>query len=77
MFSRRFWLDTAERSVRAFVAALVAALGTGAAGIVGMPWVSALNLAAGAAALSFLGCLVTSGVGPSDSASVLDEVGSR
>jgi|WetSurMetagenome_2_1015567.scaffolds.fasta_scaffold04248_3 hypothetical protein len=77
MFSRRFALDMAERCVRAAVVSMIAALGTGAVGLTNMPWLDALNLAGAAAALSLLGSLAATGVGPSDSASVLYEVGSK
>lgn len=57
MFTKEFWFATAERGVRAFAWATLSALGSGAVGIVSMPWIPALELGAGAAVLSILASL--------------------
>lgn len=77
MITRRFWIDTFERCVGTFFAAMVATLGAGAAGITGMPWLTALNLSAGATTITLFKCLLSAGVGPADSASLFNAVGSK
>lgn len=54
-----FWVDVGERVVRGFASGTAGALGVGAAGITHMPWVTALDIGAGAAALTLLGCLAS------------------
>ena len=54
MFTRRFWLDAAERCVRAFASSLAAALTTGVATPASIPWQSAITAAALGALVSLL-----------------------
>jgi hypothetical protein len=61
MLTTAFWLSTAERAVRTAAQTLVAALGLDTAGILHADWGDGLSLAAGAAVLTVLTALATSG----------------
>lgn len=52
--SASFWIDVVERLIRTFAQTVLGALGAGATGITHMPWVTALDLGAGASAISLL-----------------------
>ena len=59
MNSKAFWLGLLERGVKTFAQALVAGLAVGT-GLLHMDWATALDVAAGATALSVLTSLATS-----------------
>ncbi|BAU83351.1 hypothetical protein SLA_2424 [Streptomyces laurentii] len=61
MLTTAFWQATAERAVRTAAQTLVAALGLNTAGILRADWGDGLSLAAGAAVLTVLTALATSG----------------
>lgn len=72
MWTRQFWADLLERSVRATVWSLLATLGAGATGtLTGVDWAGALNVAGFAFALATLAGLAGSRAGAKDSASFL------
>ena len=75
MLTKQFWIDSAERAIRTFAQALVAILGAGAVNILTIDWVQALSVAAGAALLSVLTSVASSGIGVKGSPSLLPEVG--
>jgi len=76
IWSRKFWLDSAERVVATFSQALLGALPASYVPGVTLPLRGALAVAGGAAALSLLKCLAASRVGDNDSAALLPEEGS-
>lgn len=49
-----FFVDVTERMVRTFAQTMLAALGVGKVGFTSMPWVTAIDLAGGATAISLL-----------------------
>lgn len=63
MATAAFWRATAERMIRTFAQALIAALGLDSAGLVDAPWGDALSMAGGAAVLALLTAVATSGAG--------------
>lgn len=75
MKTKKFWEDAAERAVRTFAQALLAILGAGAVNIMTVDWVQALSVAVGAAILSILTSVASSGVGAKGSPSLLPEAG--
>lgn len=52
--SRKFWVDTADRAVSTFAQATVAALGTGATGLIGLDFVTVGSIAGLAGLISVL-----------------------
>lgn len=74
MRTARFWADAAERAVRTFAQALVAALTAGFVFTDGAAWGAALLTAAIAALVSLLTSVAASGVGDPDSPSMLPTV---
>jgi len=60
MFTKRFWIDAAERCVRAFASSLAAALTAGVATPASIPWQSALTAAAIGSLVSLLMSLAAS-----------------
>jgi hypothetical protein len=65
-----------ERAVKTFCQALLATLGAGAVNILEVPWLSAVSVAAGAALISVLTSVASSGFGgdsPSLAGEKLDE----
>jgi hypothetical protein len=77
MWSRKFWLDLAERSLKAGAWALLGTLGAGATGtLTGVDWLGALNVAGYALVIAVLANLLGTkvvGLGASNSASFLPE----
>ncbi|MFF2331785.1 MULTISPECIES: holin [unclassified Streptomyces] len=62
-FSSRFWLATAERTVRTAAQTLIATLGLDTAGVVDVDWGQDLSLAGSAALLAVLTAISTSAAG--------------
>lgn len=73
MWTKQFWVDSAERAIRTFAQALIAVLGAGAVNILTVDWVQALSVAAGAAVLSLLTSIASSGFGAKGTPSFLPE----
>ncbi|MBQ0827722.1 holin [Streptomyces tagetis] len=61
MLTKAFWTATAERSVRTFAQVLVGSLGLDTLGVINAAWGEGLALGAGAAVLSVLTAVATSG----------------
>ncbi len=73
MFTRTFWRDAAERSVRAFAWALLSMFTVAEAfNAFRADWLDALGVGLGAAVLSLLASLAASRVHDPQSASLLD-----
>lgn len=77
MWSKKFFADLAERSVKAAAWALLGTLGAGATGtLTGVDWLSALNVAGYTLVIAVLANLVGTkvvGLGADNSASFLPE----
>lgn len=73
MRTRQFWIDTAERAVRTFAQALVAAITAGFVFTDSAAWGQALLVAAVAALVSVLTSVAGSAVGDPASPSLLPE----
>jgi hypothetical protein len=77
MWSKTFWEKTAERAVKTFIQALLAAFGVGEVGsaagvdLLSVDWPGALSLAGSAALLSVLFSALSSGRGDPESPSFL------
>lgn len=71
MFTARFWRLAVENAVGSFAAATGATLGAAGLGVVEADWLAALSLGGMAAALSILKSLAATGVGDSQSPSLL------
>lgn len=77
MWSKTFWEKTAERAVKTFIQALLAAFGVGEVGsaagvdLLSVDWPGALSLAGSAALLSVLFSALSSGCGDPESPSFL------
>lgn len=54
MFTREFWVGTAERALKTVAQSVVAVLGVGAVGILSVDWVQTLSVAAAAGLASIL-----------------------
>jgi hypothetical protein len=54
-----FWKNLAERALKTFAQALLAALGTGALDVIHVNWIGALSVAVGATVLSVLTSVAT------------------
>lgn len=70
MWTRTFWLDTAERAVKTLAQALIAVLAVGTP-IYEIAWAEALGIAATAAVISMLTSVASVGVGESGTAAVV------
>lgn len=70
MFTKQFALDALERAVKTFAQALVSVLAIGTP-IFEIEWTSGLGIAATAAVVSLLTSIASTGVGDSDSASLV------
>lgn len=77
MWSRQFWADLVERSVKAAIWSVLGTLGANATGtLTGVDWLSVLNVAGYTLVIAGLANLVGTkvvGLGANDSASFLPE----
>lgn len=77
MWSRKFWADLAERSVKAALWALLGTLGADATGtLTGVDWIGALNVAGYALVIAVVANVLgtkVAGLGAENSASFLPE----
>ena len=71
MFTRQFWILTAERAVKTFAQALAAVLAASGVGLLDAEWTTALATAGMAALLSVLTSVASLKVGPPDSPSTV------
>ena len=72
MFTAKFWTETLERSIKSAAQAAILVLGAGQVDAITVSWGSVSSFAAGAAILSVLTSLVSAGVGPPESPSLVD-----
>jgi hypothetical protein len=78
MWTRSFWLATAERALKSLAQCLVGLwIGDSAFDLIQIDWRHALGLAAGAAALSVLTSIVSAPIGVGGSPSLVDETPAR
>lgn len=70
MWTKVFWLDTLDRSIRTFAQALLSTLTVGTA-IYELDWTAGMGIAATAAAASVLTSISTSGVGAADTPAIV------
>lgn len=73
MWTRKFWTAAAERAVKTFAQALAVILGAGAVDVMSIGWKQALSVSAGAALLSVLTSIGSTGVADSSSPSLVKE----
>lgn len=59
----QFWIATAERAVKTFAQSLVALLGAGAVDVLATDWSQKMSVALGAAMISVLTSIASSGFG--------------
>jgi hypothetical protein len=71
MFTRRFWIPTAERMIKTFAQTLAAVLVAGGTAMSVVGWKAALSAAALAAVVSVLTSIGSLKIGPADSPSVV------
>lgn len=74
MWTRKFWADLAERSVRAAIWAALGTLGANATGtLTGIDWLGVANIAGYAFVLAALASVVGGRIGADNSGSFLPE----
>jgi len=61
MFDLNFWNYAGERAIKTFAQTAIATLGAGTVGLLAIDWVNLLSVAGGAALLSVLTSIVTTG----------------
>jgi hypothetical protein len=74
MWTKQFWQDAIERSVKTFAQTLAAVLGAGAVDVLAVDWQSALAVSGGAALVSVLTSLGSEKFGNGGTASVTKAV---
>lgn len=67
-----FLKDMAERAIKTFAQAAIAALGAGATGLIGIDWINVLSIAGFATLVSILTSIVSTKIGDSDTASAVN-----
>jgi hypothetical protein len=73
-FTKTFWQDAAERSLKTAAQAAVLALGAGAIDALSVPWESVLGFGLGGAVLSLLTSVASAGAASNGTASLVPEV---
>lgn len=63
MFTRSFWIDTAERVLRTFAQGFIATMGASALNVFNASWLVPLGISAGMAFISLCMCIVAGPVG--------------
>lgn len=71
MFTRRFWILTAERMIKTFAQTLASVLVASGVGLFSAGWAAALSAAGMAAVVSVLTSIGSAKIGPADSPSVV------
>jgi hypothetical protein len=71
MFTRRFWILTAERMIKTFAQTLASVLVASGVGLFSAGWAAALSAAGMAAVVSVLTSIGSVKIGPADSPSVV------
>lgn len=71
MFTKAFWVDAGERTVRTVAQTLLALLTGSATDLIHTQWTTDLSLAGMAGVLSLLTSLIATGVGVSGTASLI------
>jgi Putative lactococcus lactis phage r1t holin len=71
VFTRQFWIPTAERAVKTFAQALATLLIASNTGLLNAPWTASLSAAGMAAVVSVLTSVASLRVGPADSPSMV------
>ena len=61
MFDLNFWNYAGERAIKTFAQTAIATLGAGTVGLLAIDWVNLLSVSGGAALLSVLTSIVTTG----------------
>lgn len=74
MWTLDFWKDTAERAIKTFAQALVAGLSAGVIGILDIPWVDVLSVAALVTLLSVLTSIASAPFSSKGTASLVSDV---
>jgi hypothetical protein len=69
----RFWIASAERSIKTFAQALVALIGTTAMSVIDLDWAQMLGVSATAAIVSLLTSIASANLGPNYGPSLVDE----
>ena len=72
--SKRFWVESAERSVKTFAQAAVAILTADVAGLLSVDWVQVFSIAGLSALVSVLTSIASGASTKSDSPSLVPEV---
>lgn len=72
LFTKSFGLAAAERAIKTFAQVLLALFATGQANVLTVDWESALAVAATAVVVSFLTSVLSAGVGPEGSPSLVE-----
>lgn len=73
MTTAAFWKAAFERAVKSFAQAVLAVFGAGVFNVLNADWENALSIGAGAAVLSLLTSVVSAGVGPTGSPSLVTD----
>ena len=73
MWSKKFVLDTTERTIRTMAQALLGLLGSQAVAITTLDWSQMLSITLGAGIAAVLTAIVATGVGDHESASFLPD----
>ena len=71
MFTRRFWILTAERMIKTFAQTLASVLVASGVGLFSAGWAAAMSAAGMAAVVSVLTSIGSVKIGPADSPSVV------
>ena len=74
MWTKTFWIDTAERAIKTFAQAVVAGLTAGATGILDVDWVTVVSVSALAAVVSVLTSVASAPLADKGTASLVGEV---
>lgn len=78
MFTALFWKGTVERLVKTIAQTVLAVLGADWFNVMDVDWPQVISVVGGAAALSLLSSLLSAGVGPSGTPSlVADDVSGK
>lgn len=73
MWSKSFWLDAAERSIKTFAQVAVSFLVIGTTGLMDVDWIQVASIAGVAAFASILTSIASDGIGVKGTASLVNK----
>ena len=71
MFKKKFWIESTERALKTFAQVVLVVAGGASLNVLTVDWKSLIGLGLGGVVLSYATSIVSSGIGPKNSPSLV------